>query len=388
MDFDRDYEKHNDEVKRVWDSYNAKKPIRMPVILGVNNRVIMLDDKLNTKKYTFEQYFHDPLIMTEVCCECEYQMRHNIYADHEMGMPKEGWTISVDKQNLYECGWFGAKIVYAKNNVPFTEPFLDEDNKYEFLNKPFPKLFGNFEELSFATYNEMLKLQKEGYEYKGKPIKKVVYGSMGTDGPMTLGCMIRGTENFCADLIEDPVYADELMDYLVEAAAFRIRGLRKHFGLKEVNDGYGFGDDSIALLSCDMYQEMIFPHHKKLFTLLLEDFDTSINSIHLCGDAQRHFKFIKDNLRVYSFDTGYPINFKKLATELGSDILRLNGGVRVDDLMQLSPQQVSKETRRIMEEVMPYTDRFVMREANNLSPCTPTENIYTMYQTVREYGGY
>ena len=84
----------------------------------------------------------------------------------------------------------------------------------------------------------MLKLQKEGYEYKRKPIKKVVYGSMGTDGPMTLGCMIRGTENFCADLIEDPVYADELMDYLVEAATFRIRGLRKHFGLKEVNDGY------------------------------------------------------------------------------------------------------------------------------------------------------
>lgn len=41
-----------------------------------------------------------------------------------------------------------------------------------------------------------------------------------------------------------------------------------------------------------------------------------------------------------------------------------------------------------MDEVMPYTDRFVMREANNLSPCTPFENIYSMYQTVREYGGY
>lgn len=41
-----------------------------------------------------------------------------------------------------------------------------------------------------------------------------------------------------------------------------------------------------------------------------------------------------------------------------------------------------------MDEVMPYTDRFVMREANNLSPCTPFENIYAMYQTVREYGWY
>ena len=69
-------------------------------------------------------------------------------------------------------------------------------------------------------------------------------------------------------------------------------------------------------------------------------------------------------------------------------IIRINGGVRVDDLMQKTPSEVSKETKRIMDEVMPYTDRFVMREANNLSPCTPVENIYAMYQTVREYGNY
>jgi len=37
---------------------------------------------------------------------------------------------------------------------------------------------------------------------------------------------------------------------------------------------------------------------------------------------------------------------------------------------------------------MPYTDRFVMRDANNLSPLTPNENIYAMYQTVRQYGWY
>ena len=129
MEFDRDYDRHNEEVKKVWETYNAKKPLRMPVILGVNNRIILLDSKLNTKGYTFEQYFHDPVIMTEVCCECEYQLRHNIYADHDMGMPEEGWTVTSDKQNLYECGWFGAKIVYPNNNVPFSEPFLDEKDR-------------------------------------------------------------------------------------------------------------------------------------------------------------------------------------------------------------------------------------------------------------------
>lgn len=389
MEFDRDYEKHNEEVKQVWDSYNTFKPIRMPFILGVNNRIVLLDSSLNTKGYSFEEYFNDPLIMTEICCEREYQMRHNFYADHEMGMPKEGWSINVDRQNICESGWLGAKIIHSKNNVPFSEPFLADDaNKNILFNKPFPGMFDNFEAQSFATYQAMLELKKSGYTYRGLPIKSVVYGYLYTDGPMTVACSLRGTENFCTDMIVEPEYMDELMNYLTEAIAYRIRELRKYFGLKELNEGCSFSDDAIALLSCDMYKEKIFPYNKKLLQLLSEDFDTSVNSIHLCGDAQRHFKFIKDNLRVFSFDTGFPINFKKLVTELGDDIIRINGGVRVDELMQFTPELVSKETKRIMDEVMPHTDRFVMREANNLSPCTPLENIYAMYQTVREHGRY
>ena len=36
----------------------------------------------------------------------------------------------------------------------------------------------------------------------------------------------------------------------------------------------------------------------------------------------------------------------------------------------------------------PYTRRFVLREANNLPPLTPLENVAAMYNAVREYGHY
>ncbi|MFA7672621.1 MAG: uroporphyrinogen decarboxylase family protein [Clostridia bacterium] len=388
MQFDIDFDRHNEEVKEVWASYEKGKPTRMPCMIYCNNRIILLDSRLNTEKHTFEQYFNDPLIMTKTYCEIEYIMRHFIYADHEMGMPEEGWSIYVDRQNLHEAGWLGAKVSYVRNNVPFSEPFLLGENKSILFNKPFPGIFENFEERSFRTYNEMLKLQKNGYEHRGKPIKKVGFSGIGTDGPMTLACMIRGTENFCADLIEDPEYANELLNYIVEAIIYRLKELRKYFGFELITDNFGFADDSIALLSSDMYREMIYPHHLKLISSLVKDFSKSVNSIHLCGDAQRHFKFLKDNLRVCTFDTGFPVNFKKLATELGEGIVRLNGGVRVDDLMQKTPEQIRHITKSIMDDVMPYTDKFVMRDANNLSPLTPYENIYAMYQTVREFGRY
>jgi hypothetical protein len=158
MDFDR----HNEEVKKVWESYEKGKPIRMPCMIYGNNRIILLDSRLNTEGYTFEQYFNDPLIMTKTYCEFEYMMRHFICADHEMGMPEDGWSIYVDRQNLQEAGWLGAKTAYVSNNVPFAEPFLIGENKNILFNKPFPGIFDNFEERSFRTYNEMLKLQKNG----------------------------------------------------------------------------------------------------------------------------------------------------------------------------------------------------------------------------------
>ena len=62
--------------------------------------------------------------------------------------------------------------------------------------------------------------------------------------------------------------------------------------------------------------------------------------------------------------------------------------VYVDLLLGGTPQQVETETRRIIGEVKPVTRRFIMREANNLAPCTPPENIAAMYEAVRQYGVY
>ena len=31
-----DIEKHNEEVKQVWETFHAGKPIRVPVVLGLN----------------------------------------------------------------------------------------------------------------------------------------------------------------------------------------------------------------------------------------------------------------------------------------------------------------------------------------------------------------
>jgi uroporphyrinogen-III decarboxylase len=94
---------------------------------------------------------------------------------------------------------------------------------------------------------------------------------------------------------------------------------------------------------------------------------------------------IQHELNVYSFDTGFPINFKKTLEALSPET-QMNGGVHVDILLHGTPKQTQNTVENICAEVKPLTKKFVMREANNLSPETPLENIRAMYEAVKKFG--
>jgi hypothetical protein len=98
-----DFEQHNEEVRQVWQAYREGKPIRVPVIFGINVRFTMWLPEANPRKITFEQYFSDPQIMLERQIEHIHWVRHNIPQDAEMGLPKDGWHVWVDFQNVYEA---------------------------------------------------------------------------------------------------------------------------------------------------------------------------------------------------------------------------------------------------------------------------------------------
>ena len=61
-----DYNAHNEEVKRVMAAYNAGSPIRVPMILGVNARVLLCDPKYNTRRLSFEEYWNDKKLFVSI----------------------------------------------------------------------------------------------------------------------------------------------------------------------------------------------------------------------------------------------------------------------------------------------------------------------------------
>jgi uroporphyrinogen-III decarboxylase len=379
-----DFTAHNREQAEVWQAYHAGHPTRVPMTISANERMILLDPALNPTGISFKDCYDDPDVMFEVMLRFQHWFRMNMPGDFERGLP-EAWNIGVGFQNYYDAAWFGAEIKFLDHAVPDTAPLLTDDNKNLLFDRGIPDPFGGLMARGQA-YVEHFKKRTATETYEGLPINVGgFWAPFGGDGPFTVACNLRGATEFCLDLYEDPDYAQQLMAFIVEATLARQKAWLEATGQSLERKGLGLADDSIALLSCDAYKELVLPHHKRLLSAMRAP-DATVG-IHLCGDSTRHFKTIVDELGANSFDTGFPVDFGWLRREVGPDVA-IQGGVHVDILLHGTPETVATETRRILRTGVTEGGKFIMKEANNLAPCTPMANLEAMYAVCREEGVY
>ncbi len=381
-----DYQRHNAEVRQVWEAYHRGQPLRVPMILGINPRYTAFDHPANPRRLSFAQYFGDPEGMLTRQLEHQAWVRLHVPQDAEMGLPEKGWEVYVDFLNSYEAGWFGCPLRFFSGEVPDTQPLLqDEGHKWSLLEKGLPDPFsGGLMERNWAFYEYFKRRQQEGFTYLGKPLARVMPTGLGTDGPVTVACNLRGAAEFLTDLAADPEYARQLLAYITEATLSRIRAYRQHLGQPLKTNGCGFADDAIQSLSLQMYTDQVLPFHRQLIEGLSE---VGANAIHLCGDATRFFPFLRDELGIRSFDTGFPIDFNWVRQTLGPEV-EIRGGPSVMFLGAATPAQVREEVRRILGSGISQGGRFILREGNNLPPDVGLDQLWAMYDAVREFGRY
>jgi len=377
------YASHNAEVKECWQAYWDRKPYRVPISWGINPRLWLLDPALNTRGITFREYFSDVETMMRVQVWHQDYVRHSVVQDAEMGLP-EAWNVYPDFQNCYEALWFGCELHFFEDNVPDTVPMLAGDKKNLLFDRGIPDPLGGVMATNIERREYLRQRRAEGFEHRGRPLAEPGLSMGGSDGIFTAACNLRGTTQACLDLYEDPDYARSLLDFITEATIVRLRAWRKLTGTELRTKGMGLADDAIALLSTEMYREFVLPCHRRMLSELTEG---GPNSMHLCGDATRHFPLLRDELNIQSFDTGFPVDFAWLREALGPDV-EIHGGPHVDLLQRGTPEEVAAETRRILESGVMRGGRFHLREGNNLAPRTPLANIEACYRAGREWGRY
>jgi uroporphyrinogen-III decarboxylase len=376
---DFDFARHNAEVKQLWEAYNAGKPPRIPIIIGLATRFFMMHPVANQRGWTFREFTENPDTMFEVKLAFERWHRFNILQDYELGLP-EKWNLGVDFQNYYEAAWFGCPIEYLGDQVPDTRPaFADAPERVmeRGLPEPFSGVMARVRE-----YVEHFRARAKTETFLGRPIEVSAASGLGTDGVMTVACNLFGPDVTCEMMGGEPERLHRLFDFITEATIRRMKAFRELFKVPVPQDGFGFADDSIALISTTMYREHVLPYHRRLCNALAT---TKPRSTHLCGDATRHFKTLRDELNIQTFDTGFPVDFAWLRKELGPKV-RINGGPHIEFLRTAKPAAVREEVRRILQSGILEGGLFTLREGNNLAPHTPLENTEALYHGGREFG--
>jgi hypothetical protein len=378
-----DFARHNEEVRLVWESYHAGRPIRVPFgPLGINPRIWVLDPHLNIEGITWEQFSNDPELMFQVCLRYRDYVAHTIPQDCEMGIPASHWEVHAELGNVWEEAWLGSPIIYPQGQVSATLPRFTGSRKEEIFERGMPGPFDGIAGLAREFYEYFVE-RARSYEFHHRPVRVLAPYPVGTDGPFTVAIGVRGTE-LLEDMLLDEEYYHRLMDFIVEAIIRRVRAWREYLGVELPPVRVNFADDDIQYLSLRQYRELVLPYHKRLMAAL---YGAGPHAMHLCGNVQRHLPTIVRELNVKSFDTGFPIDFTTLRDEVGEEV-EIQGGVPVADLVQGTSAQVFARAEAILKSGILRGGRFILKEANNLPPQTPLENIEAMYAAARGFGQY
>ena len=378
-----DFARHNEEVAQVWAAYNAGRPTRAPVQFSMNPRMIVQNAELNVWGYGWKDFFEDPDVRWTVDLAFQKWTRLNVPQDAEMGYPKQWNGIYVGYQNCDEAAWFGCPLYYPHGDMPFVEAILrDEKRKLYDLAPPEP--LGGPIMLRAIEHYQYLEDKRKTTDYEGIPVGKCSFFGAGTDGPLTIACGLRDVGELAWDFYDDPQFVHDLLGFITDATIRRMKAVMDCLGTTYPNPGWFFADDSIELLSTDMYKEFVMPYHKKL----LAEFSLGgPNGIHLCGRVQRHLKLLADELNIKTFDLGFPTNMAQAREELGDEVTLI--GNIAPHLMKLGTDEaIRAAVQRVCQSDVMRGGKFILHDGNNCAPETPIRHFEAMYEAGKTFGRY
>ena len=377
----------NEEKACVWQAYQERKPIRVPLRWNVNERIWLLNPALNTAGFGFRECFHDARVSLLVQARFKEYVAATFsqVSDLSDELP-ESWTFGVSSQNVYDAAYFGAEVRFEAGQVPGTHQFLSLDEVDWFLAQDYSRPLENPWLRDRLAFREQLVDAARDFRYLGRGGTVAPFG-IGFDGPLTVAANLFGADIFTL-LGEDPEKAVKVLRHIIDAVIIRNYAVADLAGHPHKGEWGGLADDSIQLISTSMYAEYLLPLHEFVYRSVSNTTPADMKrSIHLCGDATRHFKTIHEQLGVVAFDTGFPVDHGRLREELGEDV-EISGGPRVDLLLHGTPAACAAEAQRILQSGVKRGGRFILQEANNLPPCVPLENLHAVYAACLACGRY
>jgi hypothetical protein len=284
---------HATQVSALWQAYGRGENSRVPITFACDEQVWMM-----VAGCSFGQFYHRP--ETHLWAQV---LGRKWFIEHVITdmspLPPEKWGVGVQLW-MEENEFFGCEVIYQEDNYAWGIPLeMGKTDLLAYLADLDPEE-RVLHSSAYRMYQELNALAA-GIELEGRKIMVVAPGQ-GTHGIFTKAAEVRGLEQLCLDLIEDPDFAHAYLRLFTDKEIARIRAWRK-LAQPDAPDlplagGWSCPDDSLQLLSSNLYEQFVLPCHERLFTAMT----TGRRGMHLCGYSSQHFETLYHKLAVKTID--------------------------------------------------------------------------------------
>ncbi len=200
------------------------------------------------------------------------------------------------------------------------------------------------------------------------------------------GQFLYRTDEFLMNLITEKKKMEKLLDKMTEIYLSKLELLLEAIDpyVQIIQMGDDLGMQTGPMLSPELYKEMFYPRHKRIYQYIKEHSNLYV-FLHSCGSVYDFIPYLIDA----GVDILNPVQIsavkmepERLKREFGKDIVFWGGGVDTQHtLFKKSPEEVREETKRNTEIFM-KDGGFIFNQVHNILAEIPPENIVAMYDTV------
>lgn len=297
--------------------------------------------------------------------------------------PPQGYRLQLDPDNSYVDIWGTrwrkpvSSLYYDMVEFPIKDATMDDLKRYRW---PDPHDPGRT-----AGLRERARRLAEETDYA------VVLDVTGF-GVFEQGWALRGFENFLADLIAEPEFAEALIQGVADYQIALYDHVLAEVGpyVQVVMVAEDLGTQTAPMVSPKTYRRMIKPAQKRVWQFIKSRTDAQL-FLHSCGSVRA---FIPDLIEI-GVDILNPVQVaatgmdpKELKAEFGKDLTFWGGGCDTQKVLTFgTPDEVEAEVRQRIAELAPGGG-FVFNQIHNVQPQVPAENIVRMLDAALEYGRY
>jgi uroporphyrinogen-III decarboxylase len=370
-----DASEHATEVKELWQAFGRKENRRVPISYATDEQLW-----LRVSGHRFREFYTDPKVHLKAQLEGRRWFCENVICDVQPGLPQR-WGIGVQHW-MTENEFFGCEVVYQEDDYAWAKPLpLAKDDLLKHLADIDPE-----ESLQRTRAYRMylaLKDLTQGMTYLERPVDMMFFGQS-IHGIFTKAAEIRGLDQICLDLCDDPGFVRKLLEVVTEKTVARVRAWEKLNTGKTDNlptaGGFGIADDSLQMISARQYDEFVLPFHEQLFSALT----TGRRTIHLCGRAMQHYESLRHKLGIVHIDGPGPfVDHAKYLEAFGPDF-SFCAQTNHTALAHGSRQEIEEMLRELLTPGAKQPGRFQVM--GYVCRDTPLENLQACYEMSRKHG--